>query len=422
MLVSITITIFIIGYLAISLEHNLGINKAAVASAMGGLLWILIAFSPSAPHIHEELVETGAEIFEIIVFLLSAMSLVEILVHYQFFDVIRGKIYERHLHSGQQFLILMGLAFILSAVIDNLTATIVMIQIARQFFRKENLLLAGAGVVIAANAGGAFSPLGDVTTIMLWLANKFTATEIITGGFLPSVTMAIVAIAIIYPKVAKSTYENDDETILALSRSEKIVVVIVFCSFALPLLMSYLKLPPYIGLLTGLGVVWLVIDLLKYGSPRQTHLEVQIDKLIQKTDIAALKFFIGILLAVAALKNLGVLDSIAGILYGTDPSNNQIIVGNIAMGLISAIFDNVPLTAIAIEILKTPSTDLWVLLALAVGTGGSLLIIGSASGVIAMGMVKELTFGRYFRIAAIPVLAGYAAAVGVWYLQYSLFP
>ncbi len=181
--------------------------------------------------------------------------------------------------------------------------------------------------------------------------------------------------------------------------------------------MSALGLPPYMGLLLGLGGVWLMIDLFKRYLPRTTHLTASIEDLIRKTDISSLKFFIGILLAVSALHTLGVLELLADTVYGHTPSIGSVIGGNISLGLLSAILDNVPLTAIAIQILNSTDSSLWVLLALTVGTGGSLLVIGSAAGVVAMGMIKELNFSSYFKLAFFPALAGYIAAIAVWMLQ-----
>lgn len=411
--------IFILGYLAISLEHKIKMNKAATALVTGSLLWLLVSLEGT--HFQGELESAGAEIFGLVIFLLSAMSLVEILLHYKFFDVLRGRLFKLGLSEKKQFIVIYFMAFFLSAMIDNLTTTIVMIQIARKFFKGDNLLMAAAGIVIAANAGGAFSPIGDVTTIMLWLAGKFGSIDIILRGFLPSLTLAVVALAAMYPKLKDSKYDAENEIITKLSRSEKIIIGLVFISFAMPLVMNFFKLPPYIGLLIGLGVVWLVVDLFKQWKPQHTHLNASIEAFIKKCDIPSLEFFVGILLAVSALNTLGVLEYFSAMLYGSDPSTGRIIAGNVGLGMMSAIVDNVPLTAIAIEILEIESANLWILLALAVGTGGSLLIIGSAAGVVAMGMVPELNFTKYIKIAFVPALAGFIAAVGVWYIQFLLF-
>lgn len=415
----LALAVFVGAYALIALEHNLGLNKSGVALMAGAILWVLAA-SKEGSHVTEGIAHAGNEVFSIVIFLLAAMSLVEILVHYNFFDVIRGRLYALHLKEKHQFLAVTLLAFFLSGIIDNLTATIIMIQISRQFFRGENLLKAVVGIIIAANAGGAFSPVGDVTTIMLWFAEKFSAIEIITRGFLPSLALYAVSIGFMYRTIDKETADTTNDLRTELSRSEKLIITSVFASFGLPVLMSLAGLPPYMGLLFGLGVVWVMIDGLKRVSKRKSHLNASLEQMIQKTDIASLKFFVGILLAVAALHELGVLESIAEIIYGEHPSEMQLITGNIGLGLLSSILDNVPLTAIAIQIVHTTNTSIWVLLAITAGTGGSLLVIGSAAGVVAMGMVKELTFGKYIKLGFVPALLGFATAVSVWALQYWL--
>lgn len=412
--------LFMLGYIAISLEHRIHTSKSAIALILGASLWLLVA-TKGGSDFAKDIAHAGSDIFGIVVFLLAAMSLVEVLIHYKFFDVVRGRLLAWHLSERKQFIIISALAFSLSAVIDNLTATIVMIQMARQFFRGENLLRVGAAIVIATNAGGAFSPIGDVTTIMLWLAGKFESTEIILGGFLPAVVLFIVATYLIYKKITPDSFDVQGEVYAESGRSEKIIIGLVFFSFVLPVIMNYFGLPPYLGLLLGLGLVWLTIDFVKQVRPRQSHLNASIEEMIRKTDIPSLKFFIGILLTVSALGSLGVLQIFSESFYGEEPSSQRIIAGNVGLGVLSAVLDNVPLTAIAIESLPTESSSLWVLLALTVGTGGSLLVIGSAAGVVAMGMLKELNFAKYVMVAFVPALVGYAAAVAIWCLQYFVF-
>lgn len=420
MLETLAIGAFVLGYLGISLEHQIKINKSAIALFIGGLLWCLVALT-GIEHLTEGLVHQGVEIFEIVVFLLSAMSLVEILAHYRLFDIIRGKLFALGLSEQKQFIVVMTITFFLSAVIDNLTTTIVMIQIARRFFKLPNLLVAVAAIVVAANAGGAFSPLGDVTTIMLWLAGKFSATEIILKGFLPSVAIAFTALLLFYPKIKPSEYDSTTEIVTKLSKSERLVIILTFSSFAFPIVMSFVGLPPYLGLLIGLGLVWITVDLFKVVSGRETHLTASIEKLLQKTDISSIQFFIGILLAVGALHALGILEHLSTFVYGSNPESMRLITGHVFLGMLSAILDNVPLTAMAINMLTSDLTSYWILLAITVGTGGSLLVIGSAAGVIAMGMVHELTFVKYIKIAFIPALVSFLVGVGVWYVQFLIF-
>jgi Na+/H+ antiporter NhaD/arsenite permease-like protein len=416
----IALIIFILGYLLITLESKTKVSKSAFALAMGAVLWVLSSFV-LGHEAEEQLIHVGADIFSIVIFLLAAMSLVEVLVHYRFFDVIRGKLFQYHFNDRQQFIIIAIITFFLSAVLDNLTTTIVMIQIARRFFKTENLLIAVTGIVIAANAGGAFSPIGDVTTIMLWLADKFSAWNIIKLGILPSLALLLISTFLLSQKIKPEMSDETTEIVTKLSHSEKIIICITLGSFLLPIIVHTFGLPPYMGLLLGLGIVWILVDVFKIISGTTTHLTASLEELIRKTDIPAIKFFIGILLAVSALGALGVLADISNTIYGTEPASTNVILGNIGLGLLSAVLDNVPLTAIAINILTIESEELWVLLALTVGTGGSLLAIGSAAGVVAVGMVRELTFEKYFKIAFVPALLGYFACVGVWYIQYVIF-
>ena len=421
-MIYIAVLVFILGYLFITLESKLHINKSAFALAMGGILWTIVALYD--PHVvSHHLSEAGNEIFNLVIFLLAAMSLVEILVHYRVFDVIRAKILGKTTSDRTQFVIITAVAFVLSAVVDNLTATIVMIQISRKFFKGENLLIAATGVAIAANAGGAFSPIGDITTIMLWLAHKFEASQIIIQGILPSIALYGTMIALMKPKIEESGYDElNDHMVHKLSRGEKIITFSVIVSFLLPVIAKNIGLPPVLGILLGLGITWIVVDLMRSMSNSHSHLTASIEHLMQKSDIGSIKFFIGILLAVSALNALGILEYVSSVVYaGGAESTGVIIGGNIFLGLISSVLDNIPLTAIAIDILPNVAPSLWVLLAISVGTGGSLLAIGSAAGVVAMGMVKELTFEKYFKYGFVPALVGFFVAIAVWGAQYVLF-
>lgn len=417
----LAIAIFICGYILITLEHRLGTHKSAISLALSGVLWILAGVSlQNKENLEHYIAEAGTEVFGIVAFLLAAMALVEILIHYRFFDFIRMKLSSLHFTDKKQFVVMGILTFFLSAILDNLTVTIVMIQIARRFYKDENLLVAAAGIVILANAGGAWSPIGDVTTIMLWLAGKFDAISIIMQGILPSATLAIIALTLLTKQIKNNIFEIKEELQMKFSKGEKAVISLILASFSLPLFMNFLHLPPYMGLLLGLGMVWILIEFAKTRSHTQTHLVANIDGLLQKTDISSLKFFIGILLSVSALHAMGILETVSHLVLGENPSFERLVSGNVTMGLLSAIVDNVPLTAIAIDTIKTTDPSMWVLTAITVGTGGSALIIGSVAGVVAMGMVKQLTFDKYLKIATFPAISGYFAAVVVWILQYQL--
>ncbi len=407
------------------MEHKFHINKAAWALITGGVLWVIVAFS-GVHALEESLTETGSEIFALVVFLLAAMSLVEILISCGVFDALRAKVLAYKMDNRRQFMIIMISVFFLSATVDNLTATIIMVQIARKFFKETNLLVAACGIVIGANAGGAFSPIGDVTTIMLWIAGKFTAVEIIAEALIPSIIIGVVGYLMLVGKI-DNDFEDDTPQIVehtSFTVGTKFIIAFAAFSFVLPVLFKSIHLPPVLGILTGLGFTWLLVDYIEHRKIDKdvgSQMSMNIEKLIQKTDIASIKFFIGILLAVSAMSTLGILDTVSHYIYGADQDVARIIGGNIAIGMISAILDNIPLTAIAIDILQTSDTALWVLLAITVGTGGSLLSIGSAAGVVAMGLVHDLTFKKYFEIAFIPALISFLAGVGFWMAEWYFF-
>lgn len=417
--------VFIIGYIIITLEHHWKVNKSVTATAIAAILWGALAITGTEQEaLNAAIHYLSGETFALVVFLLSAMTLVEILVHYRFFDWLRLKLFSLGLEDSKQLLLLTAIAFVLSAIIDNLTTTIVMVQIARRFFKGQNLLVAAAAIVVAANAGGAFSPVGDVTTIMLWLAGKFTASQIILWGFLPSLAVYLVSVFFFVRQIKGDSIDDKPTTHekVTFTLSEKIIIITTFGSFVLPPLAKLVGLPPFMGLMLGVGVVGLMVAwFANTSTDRESHLSMDIEKLLGKLDISSLLFFIGILFAVGALGFLGILESISNNLFGANPADIRLITGSIFLGAVSAILDNIPLTAAAIDILQTTDFRIWVLLAICVGTGGSMLVIGSAAGVVAMGMVKELSFKKYFYIAAFPAAIGYVAGVSVWYLQYLFF-
>lgn len=417
----IILGIFGAGYALITLEHKVSTHKSAVALALGAILWIVVAsVIRDKEFLSHSLHDAGAEIFQIVAFLLAAMALVEILVHYRFFDIVRTKLAKMKLRDQNQFVVIGILTFFLSAVLDNLTVTIVMTQIARQFFKDKNLLVVVAGIIILANAGGAWSPIGDVTTIMLWLAQKYSAVDIITHAFIPSAILGLVAGWMMRRQITDTKNDYLVDKNITLSRGEKTIITASFVSFTFPIILNVVGLPPYLGLLLGLGLVWGLIEFAKNRSKTPTHLNANIDSLLQKTDISSIKFFIGILLAVSALHAAGVLETVSHFVFGEHQELNRLITGSVVMGLLSAIVDNVPLTALSIDLIKTQNPTLWSFVALTVGTGGSALVIGSVAGVVAMGMVKNLTFGTYLRIATVPALVGYFAAVGSFILLFFL--
>ncbi|HYH74589.1 MAG TPA: sodium:proton antiporter NhaD [Candidatus Saccharimonadales bacterium] len=415
--------LFCLGYLLITLEQKFNTHKSAIALTLGGVLWLLAAVKLRG---HEEeldhaLSHAGAEIFSIVAFLLAALALIEILVHYRLFDLMRAKLIQLNVNDRQQFLVILALTFSFSAVLDNIAITIAMLQIARRFFTGKNMLIAASGIVIAANAGGAWSPIGDVTTILLWLAEKFSATQVIQYAFLPCLALVLVAGALLYRQLDNTSFlKREEGDTIKLSKGEKLVIGTALSSFLFPLLMSFVGLPPYMGLLLGLGLTWCIIEYAKHQSKgrNETHMSANIDKLIQSVDLSSVKYIMGILLAVLALSSLGVLAWLSATVVGGNPTESHLILTNIGLGFLSGIVDNASLVAIAIQTLPMTDPQLWALTAIAAGNGGSLMIIASAAGVVAMGGYKELNVGNYFKIATVPALLGLLAAFGVWYLQY----
>ena len=417
--------IFVLGYVFIALEHKTHINKSGVALVSGAILWLIVALiSHDKPEISHAIAENSGEIFSIVVFLLSAMTIVELLVHFQFFDWIREQIIKKKISPKKLFWILGILTFAMSAFLDNLTTTLIMIAIGRKIYKdKENFLIYVANTVIAANAGGAASPIGDVTTIMLWLANKFSAVQVISIGIVPSIIAWIIPQSLMGRKIrhheeAELAHPNYD-----LVNEEKVkpywsIIIIGLFSFLFPVLFNLIGLPPFLGLLMGVGILWIFIDI-KAKTGHADHIGGRVINIIQKTDITTLKFFIGILLAVGALSHVGLLKVINNFIFGPEINSVRLIIGNSVLGIVSSVLDNVPLVAAAIKMFASGiSPSIWVLLAITAGTGGSMLIIGSAAGVAAMGQVKELNFGYYLKKAAGPALLGYIGAILTWYLMF----
>ncbi len=408
--------IFFLGFLAITFEDKLEVNKSWIALFMGSFMWVVVAIGEDENLLETAIIHESAEIFELIIFLMGAMTIVEMMGHFRFFTWIEAKLSSFNITDKQLFWLLGLTAFMGSSLLDNLTITLVMIQIGRHLYKNtENLILYVVAIIIAANAGGALSPVGDVTTIMLWLAGKFTAWQVVYYGLLPSLAAWLVPQYILAKKIVPEQRElpaMNEELPLQWG-----IIFIGLFTFGFAVLVNLFHLPPFIGILMGLAAAAIVIDYkLKKGTlkKRAGH----IVHIIKSIDMATLNFFIGILLAVGALAYHGILAQAAQLIFGSNPAAHlsKVIAGHISLGLLSSVFDNVPLTAAVIKMLPAgiPYAH-WVLLAVTAGTGGSILIIGSAAGVAAMGQVKEVTFFQYLKKGTVPALLGYSAAVAVWF-------
>jgi Na+/H+ antiporter NhaD/arsenite permease-like protein len=405
--------VFIIGYIAIALEHFLHINKAATALLLGVVCWIVLVFSHTGLDINTLLQYNLAKCSEILFFLLGAMTIVELIDAHHGFDIITDKI--KVSSTIKMLWLIAGITFFLSAILDNLTTTIVMITIVRKLIAQNSLRIYFAGIiVIAANAGGAWSPIGDVTTTMLWIGKQITEFAVIKQVFLPSVVAIIIPLAIsslvIKEKIEVPT-QPVKRTNTILPRNQQILVLctglIVF--LMIPFFKTYTSLPPYMGMLFGLGILWLLTELLHRTKPEEHKELVTVHYIIQKIDTASILFFFGILLSIGALESGGYLHHIAQQLQSVLPNQHTQV---FCLGLLSSIIDNVPLVAATqgmYPLTQIPTDSFfWHYLAFCTGTGGSILVIGSAAGVAAMGMLP-IQFLPYIKRTGILALLGYAA-------------
>lgn len=401
-----------------------------MALLAGAFLWLLVAIIyPDS--VREKVLHESSDIFELIIFLMAAMSLVEIMIHYRLFVWVEKKlVVDMKMTTRQIFWVMGALTFFLSALLDNLTTTLVMIQVGRKVFKDEdNYLIFLMATIAAANSGGVWSPIGDITTLMMWLAGKFNTVQIVSITFIPSIIVWLIPSLILSLKLKDTIYEETTEFKKNVFNPQgKLLAGLSLSCFILPVLANVFGLPPFLGLLFGLGLMWIVIDFFHAKTRDDHHYHGSLVRLINKADYASITFFVGILLAVGALKELEILNSFIDILYGSDISkmdSKALIVGHSIIGAISAILDNVPLTAAVTKSMPVinPATDYiyWTLLALTVGVGGSMLIIGSAAGVAVAGNVKSMSFFRYVKTATLPNLIGYICGIAAWYSIYWLF-
>jgi Na+/H+ antiporter NhaD/arsenite permease-like protein len=414
-MVTIISILFILGYILIALEHAVGVNKAATALVTGIICWSVFSLSSGNALINDQLAHHLGDIASILFFLLGAMVIVELIDANDGFNFIISRITTK---SRRKLVWVLGLlAFFLSAVLDNLTTTIVMVSLVRKLITsKEDRIYFVGLIVIAANAGGAWSPIGDVTTTMLWMGGQVTTMNIILETFLPSLICFLVPAFIIAARM-KGNVEPipEKEEDLAPPRERKIFFLVgVMCLLAVPVFKIVTGLPPYMGILLGLGVMWIVSESVHSDKNEREKDEVSVNHALKVIDTPSILFFLGILLSVAALQSTGILANVA---RGLDRSIGDINIISILTGFLSAVVDNVPLVAAAQGMygLEQYPTDhhFWEFLAYCAGTGGSMLIIGSAAGVAAMGMEK-IRFFDYLKKIGWLALLGYLAGAGVF--------
>lgn len=439
MITPIIVAVFIIGYACIALEHGTKINKAPVALLMCAFTWTLYTIGVNSGMLTLGDGETVAgrmlhhlsETCEIIVFLMGAMTIVEIVDANGGFNFVKQRLQTT---SKRTLMWRMAwMTFFLSAVLDNLTTSIVMIMVLRKLVadREDRMLFAGL-IILAANAGGAFSPIGDVTTIMLWVRGMLSTTGVILQVFLPSVVSLLIPCILLHfrfkgelPAVVEDASDNEGKE---FSQKERNIVFVLGVGGLLfvPIFKMLTHLAPYVGILLVLGVLWTVVEVFlarkKNAHLMSTH---RVTNMLQKIDMTTILFFLGILMTVATLQETGVLTAFGQWLNETTNSNHYAITG--VIGAASSIVDNVPLVAGCMGMYPIADAGalavdgiFWQLLAYCAGVGGSMLIIGSAAGVVVMGL-ENISFGWYLKNISWLALAGYLAGIAVYAIQHPLF-
>jgi Na+/H+ antiporter NhaD/arsenite permease-like protein len=446
------ILIFVVGYLAIALEHPIKINKTASALLTAVICWTIFTVSGASEtllnserylHFIHELGEKAAtlsaselhleyvgeqlghhlnEIAQILFFLMGAMTIVELVDAHHGFKFITDRIKTKN--PIVLLWVVCLVAFFLSSVLDNLTTTIVMVSLIRKLIPDKEMRLFFAGIiVIAANAGGAWSPIGDVTTTMLWIGGQISAASIMKSLFIPSIVCAVVPLLFLTftMKGSLGEFKEDANASASTIKTGNLMLILgVGALISVPIFKTVTHLPPYMGMLLGLGVLWVVSELINPDLDEAERKNYTASHALAKIDMPSVLFFLGILLAVGALQSMGTLANFAGYLSTTFGDNRIIIT---LIGLLSAVVDNVPLVAASMGMYSLeayPMDDfIWTYLAYCAGTGGSILIIGSAAGVAAMGMEK-IEFGGYRTRISVLAALGYCAGAGIYLLMSQL--
>jgi Na+/H+ antiporter NhaD/arsenite permease-like protein len=420
MLSALLIITFIISYSLIAFEHVVNINKAAIALFSGVLSWIFVMWFSSEPHLlNEALMHHVSEISGILFFLMGAMTIVELIDAHNGFDVITHQLTK--VKPISLLWLIAIVTFILSAVLDNLTTTILIVSLLSKLLPEGKIRLLFAGmVVIAANAGGAFSPIGDVTTTMLWIGGQVTSVSLIKALLLPSVINLLVPLIVLYLIIKKQKLMDAlvipkiEMDSLKSSNSVFILITGLLVLIAVPVFKVVFHIPPFMGVLFGLGIMWCITEI-KNGKREDVNKQnFSVAFALRNIDTPSILFFLGILLSISALQTSGVLTSLANSLNSTFSSQNTILV---LTGFMSAILDNVPLVAAyqgMYPIADFPvDSSFWHLLAYSSGTGGSMLIIGSAAGVVAMG-IEKISFGWYLKNISLLAVLAYLTGFGVY--------
>lgn len=413
-MVTTIVIVFVLGYLAITLENEIKVNKAGVALVTGVICWVAyIMATPDKNLVNDQLLVHLADISSILFFLIGAMTIVEVVDTHNGFDLITDYI---HQTKKRRLLWLVAfLTFFMSAMLDNLTTTIVMISLLRKLIgNKEDRLYFVGIVVIAANAGGAWTPIGDVTTTMLWIGGQISTVSIMSQMFLPSLISLLVPLVVLSFSMKghvekRPVHVLDKKWILSRRKRTFMLVTGVLALISVPFFKLYTHLPPFMGMMLGLGLMWVLTELIHRKAEEEQKERLTLVHILHKIDISSILFFLGILLAVAAMEASEILPHAARWL--SDKIGNESLIV-MAIGLLSSIVDNVPLVAAAqgmYSIVQYPMDSfLWTFLAFSAGTGGSILIIGSAAGVAAMGLEK-IDFFWYVKKISWLALLGFLA-------------
>ena len=421
------VVVFVLAYAAIAFEHPIKINKSASALVGAGLLWTIYAVNTGDAHlVGEHLSESLISTAQIVFFLMGAMAIVEVVDAHNGFEVITSRIKTTQL-SGLMWLV--GLVtFFLSAILDNLTTTIVMVSLMKKLLakREDRLFFAGI-IVIAANAGGAWSPIGDVTTTMLWIGGQITALEIVKGLFLPSLVNMLVPLLVTSfllkgQVVVPPVDAVSDPSLHQTTAFERNLMFFLGLGslVAVPAFKTWTHLPPFMGVLFGLGILWLVGDLVHRQKDDEDKAHLSLTHALTRIDMPSIVFFVGILLSVATLEHTHILSDVAAWLDRVVGRQDVIVM---IIGVVSAIVDNVPLVAASMGMYSLTQypvdSFLWEFLAYCAGTGGSILIIGSAAGVAAMGL-ERIDFIWYVKKISGLALVGYFSGALFYIVEYAL--
>jgi Na+/H+ antiporter NhaD/arsenite permease-like protein len=426
-MLTLLIAVFVLAYAAIALEHPLKINKSASALLGAGLLWTIYAVaSGDGQKVGLDLNDSLMATAQIVFFLMGAMTIVEVVDAHNGFEVITSRIKTTRLSS---LMWMVGfVTFFLSSILDNLTTTIVMVSLMKKLLDKRDDRLFFAGIiVIAANAGGAWTPIGDVTTTMLWIGGQITTVQIMKGLFIPSMINLLVPLGVTAVVLGKrpvlAPQRAHDEEVFETTPFERNLMFFLGLGIlvAVPLFKTVTHLPPFMGILFGLGLLWLVGDLVHRQEEDLRKQRLTLARALTRIDMSSVVFFIGILLSVAVLEHTHILSSIAQWLDKTVGRQDVIVM---IIGLVSAVVDNVPLVAASMgmySLQQYPADSfLWEFMAYCAGTGGSILIIGSAAGVAAMGLEK-IDFLWYMKKISALALLGYFGGAIAYIVQYQLF-